>query len=144
MRTTKTLFFVFTALVFATLNSCRYKDNKSISLLSVKKRLCREWILKEAADQNWTKISIENNKQLNNQELSFSRLKDDSLLLDINRTYITKCILQEHKTEISWNQPAKFRITKLTQKELWMEVENFQAYFTSREGEILNLKYTAK
>jgi hypothetical protein len=113
--------------LLAFLGDCRYKDNDDINLKSVKKRLGRTWLLKEAL------LTDSNNLDLIAQKPWLNR---DSLYISngggnkINfRTRHLRgfflCELIDRKTKIqmppNFSNEYKITITRLTSKELWME-----------------------
>jgi hypothetical protein len=152
MILTKKNFFsslLFSIVVLFLFNACRYKDNKNISLLSVKKRLCRTWQLKEAFDQGNNFDLIALNSKLLNEELTFEKYNGDTLIFKTSAIKMgLGCVLKNRKTEIYYGlgtDPHHLTITKLTSRELWLEGNATGGIcYTCGLEQNVKLKYIAK
>jgi hypothetical protein len=123
-------------------NQCRYKDNDRISLYSVKKRLEKTWILKEGIRDgvNITSYYL-------NEELNFSGISKNSITIQhTGRVGITFEFTHNKTTIYSTNgiDAYNLKITKLTNKELWMEGNCVGGFIGSSVNNIIKVKYSAK
>lgn len=136
---------VYLILIFIIFSQCRYKDNDKISLFSVKKRLEKTWILKEGIRDGNDVTSY-----YLNEEITFSNITKEKIGINgingsgnITRLYDFK----ERKTIISLSNGSanyELKITKLTNKELWMEGNCVGGFIGSNFNNIIKVKYNAK
>lgn len=141
------LFSILCAFILGN-NFCRYKDNEMLSILTVKKRLNRTWLLKEATSDGIN--LIERDSKMLNEELQIELLKDDKLFLTTAAMNVG-CVFKDKKTKIypgGGIDPKNYHltITKLTNKELWLEGNPILGLcrYTSVVSDFVKLKYSAK
>lgn len=136
----KLFYFSFIFLFFF---SCRYKNNDNLSLQLVKTRLQKTWVLKETIVDGIDLTSV-----LLNEELSFTGVKKNEIL--IRGPYATiylKYGFKNNKTTIFriGQNVGELKITKLTNKELWMEGNSIIGGLGGGSTtNIIKVKYNAK
>ncbi len=136
---------VYLILIFIIFSQCRYKDNDKISLFSVKKRLEKTWILKEGIRDGNDVTSY-----YLDEEITFSNITKHKIGINgINGSgNITRLFdFKERKTIISLSNGSsnyELKITKLTNKELWMEGNCVGGFIGSSFNNIIKVKYNAK
>jgi hypothetical protein len=134
--------FIFALIIF---NQCRYKDNDKISLHSVKKRLEKTWVLKEGIrdGNDLTSYYI-------NEEITFSNVTNEKIGVSGtigSGNYPRLYDFKHRKTIISLSNGSttyELKITKLTNKELWMEGNCVGGFIGSSVNNIIKVKYSAK
>lgn len=138
-------------LAFATLSTCRFKDNDNISLLSVKRRLGRTWLLKEAVLLDSNNLNLIAQKPwLMNDSLIISRFEKGNKIFWRTRHLKSGflCELRDNKTKIFQTPPSPgefyLTITRLTTKELWLQGNPIlRLCDRPSSSEIMKLKYVA-
>ena len=133
MKNTITLFLI---LVFVC--KCRYKNNDTLSLQLVKTRLQKTWILKEGI-----RDGVDVTSYYLNEELTFSNVSNTNITIQHSGRVGTTFDFTHRKTIISFNE-YKLKITKLTNKELWMEGNCIGGFIGSGFNNIIKVKYTSK
>jgi hypothetical protein len=136
----KMKYYIQLSLVIVLLSQCRYKDNDRISLRSVKTRLEKTWVLKEG---------IRDGRDLTtfflNEELSFAYVSNSKVSIKTSGFYNIYYAFnfKNHKTTI-YAGPYELKITKLTNKELWMEGNGIIGILSAGYNDIIKVKYHAK
>ncbi len=137
----KTIIYLFLFILFN--YQCRYKNNEGISLQSVKTRLQKTWVLKEGISNG-----VDVTSDYLTEELSFNNVTKNKI--DIKKTGQSAFYgfdFKHNKTIIFLTTQAKnyeLKITKLTNKELWMEGDNISGLIGSNRDYIIKVKYNAK
>jgi hypothetical protein len=136
----------FLLIITLVLIECRYKDNDKLNLYSAKKRLEKTWLLKEASVDDFN--VIEYSPSLLNEELFFENVTNKSLYLGAGERHIAyRYIFQNKKTEIYYSDESgnwSLKITKLTNKELWLEGDGVGNMAGASKQNKVKLKYIAK
>ena len=136
-------------LVFLSFSNCRYRDNSGMHLLSVKQRLCKTWILKEAINASNGDDLISHDHEIFNNELKIESVEKNMLLVSALPNVPIPFVFKDHKTKLilsSENQNVQLKITKLTKTDLWLEGNTVSSMVnsTASSNEIIKLKYHAK
>ncbi len=146
----KIVFFTFFSVFFLFINSCRYKDNDNLSLLSVKKRLNRTWQLQSALLVEGSVDLIERSPDIKNEELQIQVFNNEELIL-ATKYMSVGFTFKNNKKEIYYGtgddgNKNHFTITKLTHKELWLEGNPTMGICNGNVGlsNYVKLKYHAK
>jgi hypothetical protein len=130
-------------LILLLASKCRYKNNDNLSLQLVKTRLQKTWVLKETIVDGIDLTSV-----LLNEELSFTGVKKNEILIrGPYSTVYSKYGFKNNKTTIFriGQNAGELKITKLTNKELWMEGNSIIGGLGGGStANIIKVKYNAK
>lgn len=128
-------------LVLCLLTTCRYKDNTNLNLKSAKKRLCKDWVLKSAVslDGNFDALASISGCAVKELTIYENDLGFIVLKLPINDGIGLS--LERNKTELRSGGKMIFKITKLTNSELWLEGEPLLCRCETQWINDIKLKY---
>lgn len=130
-------------LVTLLLSNCRYKNNDKIALLPVKNRLEKTWILKQGILNG-----VDVTRFYLNEELSFKDVTKHNLYIATSNSSIFRLHNFKNKKttifRVIQNETFELKITKLTNKELWLEGSGIINILGANYNNFINAKYIAK
>jgi hypothetical protein len=139
----KSLKSLILALTILLLSNCRYKDNDKIALLSVKNRLEKTWVLKQGISNE-----VDVTGSYLNEELSIKDVDKHTLYIATSSSGIFR--LQNFKNKKTTiysemqSETLELKITKLTNKELWLEGRGIINILGASPNSVISAKYNAK
>ena len=110
----------------------------------VKTRLQKTWVLKEGI-----RDGIDVTSYNSNEELSFSEVSKSTLNIKrpVGPPSFQEYAFKNNKTtiyQLFQNENYEIKITKLTNKELWLEGNGFLGVIGAGRNNIIKVKYNAK